>query len=279
MKKFNKLLETTTNKEEIKRLYKTPDKIKYYPSIKENINTKNYIHQIDIIEFTNDNDYKYILSVIDIYDSQGDARPLKTKNMFDCIKSLKDIYNNNNYGLNYPEILQADNAFNNSIFKAFCNKHNIHLRISLPYNHTQQAYIENYNKYITYYLSLKQIDKEISTNEINTSFKDDLPEIIKLLNEDKEHINKREDMKFYLNNDYLIKIGSIVKIKNYIPRAYITQKALRPPLRQNDYKWSKDNYIINDRFLIPRQPPLYQVKSLDGEIIPTFFTDKQLQLI
>lgn len=279
MKKINKLLETTTNKEEITRLYKKPEKIKYYPSLKENITTKNYIHQIDIIEFTNDNDYKYIFSIVDIYDSKGDARALKTKNMFDCITALKDIYNNNNYGLDYPQILHADNAFNNSIFKAFCNKHNIYLRISLPYNHTQQAYIENYNKYITYYLSLKQIDKEISTNKQNTLFKDDLPEIIKLINEDKQHINKREDMKFYLNNNYLIKPGTIIKIKNYIPRDYITQKALRPPLRLNDYKWSKDNYIINERYIIPRQPPLYQVKSLDGEIIPTLFTDKQLQII
>lgn len=268
------------NEQEVNSLFKNYKKPYYYPSLKESLTNINQLHQIDILETTNDNGYKYILSVIDVYNSIIDARPLQTKTMIDCIDALKDMYNNNRYGLNYPNVLHCDNAFDNKYFKAFCEKHNIYLRISLPYNHTQQSYIERTNQLIGQFISKIQLDREITTKKTNKEFVNDLPFIIEVINSKRPILPSRNDNELLLNNDFIYKTGSVVRVKEWIPRDYITQKALRPPFRDSDIKWSKDPHLIIDVKFIPKQPPLYQVKNLStNKIVNSLFTNNQLQLI
>ena len=98
IKEFKNLLK---NKEELNVLFKQPTKERKYPSLK--IFNKNMFHEIDVLYLpysqhnqSNKSPYKYLLTVIDVYNGLCDARPLKTNSMNEIIENLDNIILNQN---------------------------------------------------------------------------------------------------------------------------------------------------------------------------------------
>jgi hypothetical protein len=90
-------------------LYKIPPKEKYEesPHIKNNILKPNYFQEADILYLpTSQFGYKYLLVVVDVYDSKCDAEKLKIIDADKVKKALEKIYERKI--LNKPTILQFD---------------------------------------------------------------------------------------------------------------------------------------------------------------------------
>ena len=95
-------------------LYKKPEKEKTFATY--NISKPNIMHQIDILHFTNDNGYKYILNLVDVYSRKVAGQALKTVKMNEITKALDLIYDKSKF-LKYPNCISADNEFNSYEFK------------------------------------------------------------------------------------------------------------------------------------------------------------------
>lgn len=258
----------------IKQLYKRQPK-EIPPNHKE-IYKANFEHQIDILYVPQDKTYKYILTIIDVNNSLCDARGLTNQTTKQIIDKLEDIYNKSKY-LKYPFKIQADNQFDNNLFKEWCEKHNILLSISEPYRSRQQSYVERLNQTIGERIFKKQLEKEIETNKTSKEWVKYLPVIIKELNErrlnyvdeDLNNINKQKEKEPKIKeNDYYIPINSIVRIKLDKPFDFVEEKPLPGNFRAVDIKWSKDLYKVIDSFIVPNNPMLYKViKITNPEII------------
>lgn len=258
------------NESVIKALYTRPTKEKIYPTYQ--IHKPNVLHEIDVLYFTNDNGYKYILSVIDVYNSLAEARPLKTLTMTEIMKQLDDIYIKSKC-LNDPKILQADSEFNNVRFHKYCEKNNIKLKITEPYHHRQNSHVERLNQSIQKILWEHQLDKEIETKQINTSWVGLLKSVITHINSErlkslddnymKKNVKWTNQIKLTSKTPTLIQNGTDVRIKLDEPETIQGEK-LHGKFRKVDTKWKyKPTYKVVDSLLTPNTVPLYHIKNND----------------
>lgn len=254
------------NKDDIiKQLYKRQPK-EIPPNHKE-IYKANFEHQIDILYVPQDKTYKYILTIIDVNNSLCDARPLTNQTTKQIIDKLEDIYNKSKY-LKYPFKIQADNQFENHLFKEWCDSHNILLSIGEPYRSRQQAHVERLNETLGEKIFKNQLRKEIETNKTSKEWVKYLPTIIKELNEkrlkyvdeDLNNINKmKEKPPKVSDNDYYIPLGSICRLKLEHPIDYVNEKVLPGNFRKVDVKWTRKIYKVIDLMIVPNNPILYKV--------------------
>lgn len=299
IKEFKDLL---SNKDDLDILFKQPIKERKYPSLK--VFNKNMFHEIDALYLpysqhnqSNKSPYKYLLTVIDVHNGLCDARPLKTNSMNEIIENLDNIYTKSKY-LERPNTLQGDNQFNNKQFRDFCNGYvrgrfnkrlkKIHLKISIPYRHRQQAHIERLNQTIGQMIFLYQTNKEIETNKQYTEWHEHIRTIIDFINNYKlKDLNKNYEKEIKIDNDfvfnkktkYTIREGTKVKILLDTPQNIFGNK-LSGKHRKSDIYWSTDDYIVLNCIMLPGNPPLYKVKNLKtGEIPNALYTNEQLQII
>lgn len=314
-----------SNENELKELYARPPKHQITGRTSESITKKNIFHQMDILYFTEDwyyneafknnkdfferdlqdinidQPYKYILVICDIYNSVGDARPLKTREHTEILEQIKSIYESKKY-LKMPLYMEADNEFKSKIIKDYFEENKCKLFFSKPYHHKAMGYVENYNAYIGYYLWLVQLDNQITyskqnnTNDYRTDTRwvQKLPEIIKIINEGRKHIKKRDLSALYINakifkkdgklkfkkgGEELLKEGSFVRIRLDEPEDYQTGKKEFGRFRLTDIRFSKEIYKVNKMYWMNGQPPLYRVEDLEGNVIPSLYTYYDLKLV
>lgn len=251
----------------LKSLYKkTP---KETPANHSIVYKPNKVHEIDILYVPEDNGYKYILSVVDVNNSLFEARGLKTRNKVEIIDKLNDIYRNSKY-LNKPELIQADNEFNDKYFKDYCYVNKIVLSFGEPYRSRQQAHVERVNNIIGKKIFENQTLNEMKTQERDTSWTRILPKIIKEENEKtikNNNLDKNED---YLKEhpmkitDPGIRINkyAIVRIKLEKATEFLTGKPLPGPFRNTDIRWSNKLYLVVDEIITYNNPALYRVKEI-----------------
>ncbi len=258
----------------IKQLYKRQPK-EIPPNHKE-VYKSNFEHQIDILYVPQDKTYKYILTIIDVNNSLCDARPLTNQTTKQIIDKLEDIYSKSKY-LKYPFKIQADNQFQNHLFKEWCDSHNILLSIGEPYRSRSQAHVERLNETLGEKIFKNQLRKEIEQNKTSREWVKYLPTIIKELNErrlkyvddDLNNINKLKEKEPNIkDNDYYIPIGSICRVALDHPIDYVNEKVLPGDFRKVDIKYSKDLYKVIDCYIVPNNPILYRIiKVLNPEVI------------
>jgi len=270
------------NKKLIQQLYKKPPKEVDFPSIP--VNAPNMFHEFDILHFTNDNGYQYILSVIDVYNSKMDARPLKSKSMTPIIDALDQIYDNGQY-LNRPRTLQGDHAFNNKALRDWCQRHQINLKITEVNEHRQNAHVERLNQTIGTILWKLQVDVEITTKRPYTQWVNWLPQIVKEINDTKpaivpDKVPLNQPLKLNKVNRYFFENGDKVRLSLSHPQT-IQGKPLHGNFRATDHRWSyPDEYQVVDLYLMPDQPPLYRIKNIKTDkLFNHLVPAERLQLI
>ena len=239
-----------------------------------------------MLYFTNDNDSKYILTVIDVCNSLCDGRALRTLEMDEIIGALEDIYDKSNY-LSTPEILQADNEFNNKYFKNWCDTNGIKLKITEPYHHRQNAHVERFNQTLQKRLWKIQLDEEIETGKPCTNWLKWYRGVINSINEDKMKFLNKDLTKKHINWTYKIKLNSPdlilnktrVRVKLDEPED-IRGKKLHGHFRITDTKWGLNEYEVVDSLISPNSVPMYRIKNVKtNKIINHLMPRESLQII
>ena len=95
--------------------------------------------------------YKYILAGIDLASRFKIARSLRTKKASDVAFLLKNIYENKEIPLTYPNVFQCDNGreFKSYVTKLLDEHHEEIKRETTKYKHAHTAFVENLNKMLS----------------------------------------------------------------------------------------------------------------------------------
>jgi hypothetical protein len=263
-----------------KELYSQPKKQKLFG--KNYLPEEGYHQQIDILYLPSDNGFKYLLNVIDLYDSQCDAIALKKMEMENLIHALQHLYDNSMY-LVKPRLIQADQQFNNKIFRDWCDENDINFKFSNTNDHLAMSHVERLNKTLGTWIHQLQVEQEVQTGQVSTEWVGYLKTLIAIINErHKLRKPKKIDESIRLNNtnNTLILPDTQVRLKLDVdtPRDVFGNK-LHGNIRAGDIKWTKELYEVVAPIFIPGNIPFYKVRHLNGRIIDRLFSRERLQVI
>jgi hypothetical protein len=288
MEKFYK------NKKEIQSIYGKVHKEEVYPHLE--IRSPNVLHMVDLLRLPNDDGFGWCLTAIDCHSLLADAVPIKSdsKNptMNLVINGLDKIYNSNINDLSTPICIQADNGFNNKMFKDWCDENKIKYRFSAPYQSRQQVYIERFNQILGRRLWKLQVDEEISTKKPNKEWIKNLKPMLelynntrkKLLDKDNFQKNPKRETQLVPNFDpktpYILQHGTKVRVLLKEPQSYFGDKYTHKEFRATDFHWSVDTYTVISSYILPDRPPLYEIKNdKNGKVPNTLFNNNLLKVV
>lgn len=129
------------------QITKPEPKVVNKPIITRYPNERWQIDLVDVAVYAPKNkNFKYILTVIDNFSKYVFAMPLKNKTAEDILEAMMDIISNQ-ADETYPSIIQSDNGgeFKNALFREWAKNNRIKLKLSMSYQPTSNALIENYN--------------------------------------------------------------------------------------------------------------------------------------
>lgn len=241
----------------------------------------NHLWQMDLIDIIaldryNDN-YKYILTIIDCFSRFAYAIPLKNKTGQSITNAVSSIIDE---GLNQPTYIQTDKGgeFLNATFQKFLKqRHIIHYSVE---SENKACIVERFNrilkdkmwKYFTKnrtYRYLDVIDKfvktynntfhsSIKTTPANVNHKNE-SKIMKLLYDGYNSRDKKIKYKFNVGDQ--VRISGLRKV---FDKGY-------------EEKWTNEIFVVSAR--LPTQPPTYNLKDEGGESIKGGFYAQELQKV
>jgi len=264
----------------INNLTKPPRKENVYPSLSNNILSKNYFQEADLLYLPTDKfGYKYCLVVIDVYDKICDAEPLKTAEAI--VKAFKKIYKRGI--LKIPKIIQFDQGTEfKEETKQYFKEENADVKYALANRHRQMALVERKNKEIGGTIMKYQNAQELIKQKTVKGWVSELPELIKVIN---EHIPKRKPIPNHiLYNKFSMDILPLHEHVRTIldhPINAATGKRMGNIFRSGDIRWNQIDRTIEKIILNPGQPVMYQLNgnSKDGLDNKVAYTQEQLQVI
>ena len=129
------------------QITKPEPKVVNKPIITTYPNQRWNIDLIDVAMYASkNNNCKYILTVIDNFSKYVFAIGLKEKNAKSILDGMKKIIKDQAQNT-YPRMIQSDNGgeFKNGLFEEWAEENKITLKLSMSYQPTSNALIENYN--------------------------------------------------------------------------------------------------------------------------------------
>ena len=231
------------------------------------------IDLITMIKYSKqNNNYKYILTVIDFFSKHSWCYPLKNKNYNEIINSFKDIFKKSK---RKPKMIQSDEGseFTNNQVQKFFNDNNI--KWYHTYNRDIKCSIcERFNRTI-----LNKIYKNFTLNN-NTIWIKDLNKLVKEYNnfyhrtikmkpvdaskKSNENIVRKNYNFEIITNKKKFKIGDKVRVsllKNTFEKGYTSN-------------WSEQIYVIYD--IKSSNVHYYYLKDLNGEKLDGTFYQEEL---
>lgn len=269
---FIDLLKKNKKTSELSTLYRHPVAEKRIHTPQTQVFDKDIYHQADILYMPQDNGYKYILSVIDLYDGSCASVALKERDNKTVINAFQKIYAGK-YLTKYPMFITLDRGseFLGNTVKFFKN-HNTIVKYALVGRHRMVASIERLNQKIQDILFKRMASEELLTGEVSKQWVDDLPQLIKVFNErkkkplDKNKNDIMPELDEYTGN--LLPIGTKVRVKLDYPIDTVGNKRLSGNFRTSDIKFSPKVYEITQILLTPNKPPMYLCSKDDDIPIP-----------
>lgn len=248
----------------------------------------NYYHQGDLLFLPEDNGYKYALVIVDVGSRIVDARPLKTKESTEVLQAIKNIYSGQ-YLKPPTNVISFDSGheFLGGVKNYFENDLKIKIKKAKPDRHRQQSIVERKNKDIGKLLFKRMTAEEIITKEVNKTWVQYLPTVIKMINDHtKKHrkrtFNKNVELKFKCKDDAcnLIDQGTKVRVMLDAPVNAYDGKKLYGKFRETDIRFAIKPRTVMQTLVAPGNPPLYLVDNDKGETdYSVAYTKNQLQII
>lgn len=235
--------------------------------------------QADLVEMQHyskqNQGYRYILCVIDIFSRFAYARPLLTKSGPDVSQALSDIFEKSGV---VPKYLQTDQGkeFYNRYVQELLEKHNVEL--FSVYSEKKAAIVERFQR------TLQERMYRAFTYQGNHQWLALLPQLIESYNHAYHrsiktmpaNINKSNETDIWLrqysnvekNPKCKFKVGDHVRIPKQ--RTVFTKGYIE--------KWTDEEFIIT-QINLKYKPALYSLTDLNGEVIKGSFYEQELQKV
>ena len=231
------------------------------------------IDLITMIKYSKqNNNYKYILTVIDFFSKHSWCYPLKNRNSNEIINSFKDIFKKSK---RKPKMIQSDEGseFTNKLVQNFFNDNNI--KWYHTYNRDIKCSIcERFNRTI-----LNKIYKNFTLNN-NTIWIKDLNKLVKEYNNSSHRTIKMKPIDASKkSNENIVRKNYNFEITDKKPKFSIGDK-VRVSLLKNTFEkgytsnWSEQIYVIDD--IKTSNVHYYYLKDLNGEKLDGTFYQEEL---
>ena len=223
-----------------------------------------------------DQKYKYFLLAMDIMSKYVWTVPLRTKTAVEIVKAFKTIFKDGRK----PTRIRTDKGseyVNKDVRKYLKEQHTIHFVTQNIFKASlAERAIKNIKSRIARFMTHKQSHQRVEAlPKLTTSYNktyhrsikrtpasvkpSDHVELWKELYESKLQTHKPSTQSFKF------KMGDIVRV-SFLRRQF---------QRQYDERWSRDLFVVTERFMKERIPQ-YKLKDYDGEIITGTFYQRQL---
>ena len=219
--------------------------------------------------------YRYILCVIDIFSRFAYARPLKNKTGPEVAQALKDIFITSGH---HPTYLQTDQGleFYNHHVRRVLDEFGVEL--FSVYSDKKAAIVERFQR------TLKDRMYRAFTFQNNQAWLDLLPQLIESYNHSPHRSIKTTPARVTKDNETDVWIKQYADVKmNAKPKFKVGDQVLIPKIKtafSKGYlpKWSKEIFTIhaiNTKY----KPALYTLKDAKNAIIEGSFYEQELQKI
>jgi hypothetical protein len=256
-------------------------KFKRNPVIAEHVSENFQADLVDMQEFFGQNDgYRYILTVIDVFSKYAWAIPIKSKTASSVAKAMEQILNQR-----VPIKLQTDRGkeFDNNVFRKLMKKYDVNffmtnnkdIKCSVV-ERFNRTFKTNMNRFFTKDGSRRYIDElDNLLNSYNKSYHKSIkmaPEKVNEYNEKEVFLNI---YKHHSKRELLRKLKK-PKLK---PGDKVRKKYILGPLDRGYYpNWSDNVYTIykSSKNLVK---PLYHIKEANGQVVKQRHYPEELQKI
>ena len=237
------------------------------------VNGPNAQFQSDIIDMKkhskyNDN-YKYILNVIDVFTKYGYSIPMKTKSSRETAESFEQVLKHNQ-----PKTLQVDRdkAYLGKPFQDMLKKYEI--KMFHTNTHLKSSIVERWNQTL-----LNTIYKSFTAKNTRTWYKI-LPTIVKTYNNTVHSTTKFKPKDINMENYELAWINTHSKTIKLKPAKYKKGDIVRISRYKNVFAKGYDTNFSEELFIIDRvnkaKPITYMLKDLNGVEIEGQFYEQEL---
>ena len=218
--------------------------------------------------------HKYLLTCLDILSKYAWVVPLKTKTGSELVKAFTKIFQQGRK----PDKLQTDagTEFKNKTFQTFLKEHRVHHFVT--YNETKAQVVERFNRTLKQMMwrlfttgsSYHYLDK--INDMVNGNYNQTFHRSIKMKPSEVTAMNSQQVWRTIYGKqsssvNYKFKVGDQVKISKH---KRVFEKSYLP-------NWSEETFTVAQR--IARDPPVYKLKELDGELIKGTFYETELQKV
>ena len=275
-----KLVQATNIKEKLVKewLVKQPT-YTLHRQIKRKFKTRRYVvmgigeqHQADLVEMIpyakENNGFRYILTIIDIFSKKACAIEVKNKTGPMVAESLQKCWRK----LGRPKRLQTDKG------KEFHNAYVKNLGVEVFSINSKANVVERFNR------TIKEKMWKWFTKNNNHKWRKILPQIVNTYNNTVHRTIKMKPNEVTKKNEmkvWRIQYRKLKKAKNikYKPGTYVRISKIKRTFEKGYLpNWTSEVFVV-DTVNIKYDPPLYYLKDLTGESIEGGFYEQELQQV
>lgn len=236
----------------------------------------------DMSMYASENDgYKFILSVIDVFSKYGWMIPVKSKSANEITKTFRNLINDSG---RHPETVQSDagKEFKNKIFQSYLHAQSIKQNFPIIASMQKAAVVERFNRT----MKEKMFKYFTSVDDKNKRYIDVLPDLVKSYNNSVHSTIKMKPVD--------VESKHTVQIYNNIRNKFMNEKKSLAKFVEGDFvrmvrrksqfehgyteKWTREIFQIQ-KVIMKKPHPLYMLIDLNGKSIHGKFYAEELQKI
>jgi hypothetical protein len=212
------------------------------------------------------------LTVVDVASRIIDAIPLKGRESQDVVEGFEQIKKHKHIDMDKVTSIYTDpgSEFKNKDVHDYFEKQEIVIRHGMTNRHQQQGVVEYYNHLLTKALGTKMTSQTLDANEHISTWVDDLPKLVAVLNR-KENLHENTDISKFFSlptapaDKDILKEGTVVHVRLQQPKNPLTGERLHGTFRNSDLRYERDQTEISRVLLLPGQKNIrYMVKKYNN---------------